>query len=149
MSMQEVIVVLEPVRQDIIWDHTPASFPHLQHTRGIRAAQSPKSTGEQPSPGMLLGERKFGFSDIKCPLEPCKPPTHILHFAPHNPSGNNSQSPQGMILSPPQFPQGLTASFPPKRVIPGSLKESGASNTVSFNPSTPTHRLFPVVGIPI
>lgn len=51
VSMQEVIVVFEPVGQDIVWDHTPASFPHLQRTREIRAAQSPKSMGNSPALG--------------------------------------------------------------------------------------------------
>lgn len=31
--MQEVIVVLQPVRQHVVRNHAPAPFPHLQHTK--------------------------------------------------------------------------------------------------------------------
>lgn len=109
VSVQEVIIVLEPVGQHVVRDHTPAPFPYLQHTRRIRTAQSPKPIGTAQPWDATQGE-KFGFSDIRCPVGPCKPLTHILPFALHNFPGSDSQSFQGVILPPPQFPQRLTPS---------------------------------------
>lgn len=46
--MQEVIVVLQPVRQHIVRNHAPAPFPHLQHTKLLvapRASSKPKGSG--------------------------------------------------------------------------------------------------------
>jgi hypothetical protein len=37
--MQEVVVVLQPLRQDMKWDDPPATLPHLK-TKGFKATMN-------------------------------------------------------------------------------------------------------------
>lgn len=62
--------------------------------QGDQGSPEPQIHGEQPSPGMLLSKRKFGFFNIRCPVGRYKPLTHILPFAL---PGSDSQLPQGVI----------------------------------------------------